>query len=78
MFDISSEDLINIANESITSEDDKIKSKFAIIIATAKRARQLISLEDPRILGENADNPLTVAINEFKNKSVTIVGNNEN
>ena len=74
MFDISGADLIKIANESIQGDDNKIKSKFAIIIATAKRARQLIDEQDERLLEEN---PLTVAISEFKNKSVSIVGSDE-
>ena len=74
MFDISGADLIKIANESIQGDDNKIKSKFAIIIATAKRARQLIDEQDERLIEEN---PLTVAISEFKNKSVSIVGSDE-
>lgn len=74
MFDVSGADLIKIANESIQGDSNKIKSKFAIIIATAKRVRQLIYEQDERLYDEN---PLTVAKNEFKNKSVSIVGSDE-
>ena len=42
MFEPSGQELINIANESILNENEKIKSKYTVIIAAAKRARQLV------------------------------------
>ena len=70
MFEPSGQELINIANESILSENEKIKSKYTVVIAAAKRARQLVDDKDERV--EEGANPLTVAIEEIKNKEVRI------
>ena len=70
MFEPSGQELINIANESILNENEKIKSKYTVIIAAAKRARQLVDEKDERI--DEGANPLTVAIDEIKNKEVKI------
>ncbi len=70
MFEPSGQELINIANESILNENEKIKSKYSIIIAAAKRARQLVDEEDERI--EAGVNPLSAAIEDIENKEVRI------
>ena len=70
MFEPSGQELINIANESILNDNEKIKSKYTVIIAAAKRARQLVDEKDYRV--EEGANPLTVAIDEIKNKEVKI------
>ena len=70
MFEPSGQELINIANESILNENEKIKSKYSIIIAAAKRARQLVDEEDERI--EAGVNPLSAAIEDIANKEVRI------
>ncbi|MBQ2204304.1 MAG: DNA-directed RNA polymerase subunit omega [Lachnospiraceae bacterium] len=62
MFEPSGQELINIANESILNENEKIKSKYTVIIAAAKRARQLVDENDERV--EEGANALTVAIEE--------------
>lgn len=71
MFEPSGQELINIANESILNENEKIKSKYTVIIAAAKRARQLVDENDERV--EEGANALTVAIDEIKNKEVKII-----
>lgn len=70
MFEPSGQELINIANESILNDNEKIKSKYTVIIAAAKRARQLVDEKDERI--DEGANPLTIAIDEIKNKEVKI------
>ena len=75
MFEPSADKLIDIANESILNEKEKVKSKYTIIMAAAKRARQLIDDKDDRV--EGGENPLTVAIKEFENKEVKITKENE-
>lgn len=72
MFDISTEDLINITNEGVYDEANKVESKFSIIIAVAKRARQLVAEKDYRIENEN---PLSVAVEEFKNHEIQVITN---
>ena len=71
MFEPSAQKLIDVANESILNENEKVKSKYTVIVAAAKRARQLVANNDERVQG--GANPLTVAVNELKNKDVKIV-----
>lgn len=74
MFEPSGQELIDIANASILNENEKIKSKYSIIIAAAKRARQLVDEHDERV--ENGANALTVAIDEIKDNYVKIESDN--
>lgn len=71
MFEPSAQKLIDVANESIFNENEKVKSKFTVILAAAKRARQLVDNNDERV--EGGANALTVAINELENKDVRII-----
>lgn len=75
MFEPSGQELIDIANESILNENEKIKSKYSVIIAAAKRARQLVDEKDERV--ENGVNALTVAIDEIKDGIVKIEPDNK-
>lgn len=75
MFEPSGQELIDIANESILNENEKIKSKYSVIIAAAKRARQLVDKKDERV--EEGANALTVAIDEIKNNIVKIEPDNK-
>lgn len=75
MFEPSAQKLINVANESITSEGEKINSKYTMIIAVAKRARQLVDEKDQRV--ENGKNPLTIAIDEIEDKIVRVIPSNK-
>lgn len=70
MFDPSAQKLVDTANESILNEKDKVKSRYTVIIAAAKRARQLIDNQDERVNG--GANALSVAVDELRNKSVKI------
>ena len=75
MFEPSAQKLINVVNENVNNEDEKIKSKYTIIIAAAKRARQLVDEKDQRV--ENGKNALTIAIDEIENKIVKVVPSNK-
>ena len=75
MFEPSAQELINAANENIQDEKEKIKSKYTMIIAAAKRARQLVDKKDERV--ENGANPLTVAIEEIEDKVVRVIPDNK-
>lgn len=71
MFQPTAQKLIDIANENIVNSDDKVKSKFTIIIATSKRARQLVDAKDSRIV--NGANALSIAVKELEEKQFRIV-----
>lgn len=66
-------DLMDAVNDTATElEHPVVKSRYSIVLATAKRARQIISGAEP--FAENtARKPLSIAVDEFYNKKVTIV-----
>ena len=70
MFDVTTTDLMDVVNGE-RGDNDKL-SKFSVIVAIAKRARQLVENQDERIL---TDNPVTIAVDEFIDKEVNIVAN---
>lgn len=66
-------DLINVVNSGVEpGEDPLVQSRYSIVIATAKRARQLISGEEAAI-AEEGRKPLSIAIDELYKSKVKIV-----
>ncbi len=58
-------DLINAVNSGVEpGEEPVVQSRYSIVIATAKRARQLIGGEDPMIV-TRGKKPLSVAVEEL-------------
>ena len=59
-------DLINVVNkEAEPGKEPLIQSRYSIVIATAKRARQLIAGDEALVI-ENGRKPLSIAIDEGK------------
>lgn len=70
-------DLINVVNSDVEpGEQPVVQSRYSIVIATAKRARQLISGVDATIpsIGKK---PLSVAIEELYEGKVKIVSDED-
>ena len=66
-------DLIKVVNSGVEPGDEPlIQSRYSIVIATAKRARQLIAGEEAMV-PENARKPLSVAIDELYQSKVKII-----
>ena len=66
-------DLMNIANSEVEQgEQPVVNSRYSIVLATAKRARQIIAGSEP--LSENTDCPkaLSVAIDELSSGAIQI------
>lgn len=65
-------DLMAVINERSGEEQDKVKSRYSVIIATSKRARQLIEGDAPLT---NAETPkeLSLAIIELYEGKIDIV-----
>ena len=64
-------ELMRILNED-PSLDDKITSRYAIVIAAAKRARQIIGGAMPQAEC-SSDKALSVALNEMENRFIKII-----
>ncbi len=71
-------ELINVVNSDVEPGDQPIvKSRYSIVIATAKRARQLISGSEPTVKGSYGKKPLSIAVDEVYKGNVKILGEDE-
>ncbi|MBR1476693.1 MAG: DNA-directed RNA polymerase subunit omega [Lachnospiraceae bacterium] len=70
-------DLINVVNEEALDGDSaKVSSRYSIVMATAKRARQLVA-GDEALVPENGDKPLSVAVRELEQGAIRILDDDE-
>ena len=71
-------DLMEVANEGVEpGEQPVVQSRYSIVLATAKRARQLISGNEPLISATEGKKPLSVAVEELYEGKIKIVGDDE-
>lgn len=70
-------DLISAVNNEVESgEAPVVSSRYSIVMATAKRARQIIAGDDA-LAGKYRDKPLSIAVDELFEGKVKIVGGEE-
>lgn len=69
-------DLIKAINRGQESEDQKVKSRYSVVIASSKRARQLIAGAEA-YEKDGGRKPLSIAIDEIYNNKVTIAGEDD-
>ncbi len=68
-------DLMKVVNQDVEEGDTKIvNSRYSIVLATAKRARQLIDHADPLVSVNDGEKPLSIAIDEMNNGKLKILG----
>ena len=68
----SYKELINRVNENEAEEGvPVVSSRYSIVMATAKRARQIVSGDEPMIDGEKK--PLSIAVEEIYEGAVHIL-----
>lgn len=71
-------DLINVVNSEVEpGEQPVVQSRYSIVIATAKRARQIIGGEEPLVRGYAGKKPLSVAVEELYRGKVKVMGDEE-
>ena len=67
-------DLINVVNSDIEpGEQPVVQSRYSIVIAASKRARQLIAGEEAMVPAPPEKKPLSVAVEELYKGKVKIV-----
>lgn len=72
-------DLMKVVNSGVEiGEEPVVNSRYSIVLATAKRARQLIAGEDALIENAAGKKPFSIAVEELYNGKVKIVGDEEN
>ncbi len=70
-------DLMEVVNSDVEpGEQPVVQSRYSIVLATAKRARQIIAGDTP-LVESKGDKPLSTAVKELYEGKVKIVGDDE-
>ena len=71
-------ELIQAINNNAEEDDNTmmLNSRYSLVLATSKRARQLIAGAEPMVRGAAGKKPLSVATDEFYQGQVKIVADN--
>ena len=70
-------DLMKVVNKDVEEGESKIvNSRYSIVMATSKRARQLIAGELPLVPAKNGDKPLSIASEELNEGKLKIMAEN--
>lgn len=72
-------DLMNVVNSEVEEgEQPVINSRYSIVLATAKRARQIIAGDEALVeIANVADKPLSVAVEELNQGKIKIMGDED-
>lgn len=70
-------DLMAVVNSDVEpGEEPVVNSRYSIVLATSKRARQIISGEEP-LVDFDCKKPLSIAIQELYHSKVNIVNEDD-
>ena len=71
-------ELMDIINQDSESEDNQVvNSRYAVVMATAKRAREIVNGQPADVDMQEGDKPLSVAVEEIEEGKMKIVKNEE-
>lgn len=71
-------DLMKVVNKDVEEGETKVvNSRYSIVMATAKRAREIIDGSMPMVNVKNGEKPLSVAIDELNQAQIKIIGEDE-
>ena len=73
-------DLMKVVNQDVEEGATKIvNSRYSIVLATAKRAREIIGGDEPLVNGMEGEKPLSIAVKELYDSKIKILpGDEEN
>ena len=70
-------DLMKVVNNGVEEgEDPVVSSRYSIVMATAKRAKQIIAGDEP-LVDDNGDKPLSLAVKELNEGMIKILSEGE-
>ena len=70
-------ELMKVVNNDVEiGEEPVVNSRYSIVIATAKRARQIIAGDEPLVTAK-VDKPLSIAVEELNQGKIKILGDDE-
>ncbi len=71
-------DLMKVVNKDVEEGETKIvNSRYSIVMATAKRAREIIDGNMPLVPVKNGEKPLSVAIDELNQAKIKVAAEEE-
>lgn len=71
-------DLMKVVNsETEEGEEPVVSSRYSIVMATSKRARQLIAGDDTLVEEYEGKKPLSVAVEEFNQAKIRILSDED-
>ena len=71
-------DLMQVVNKGVEEgETPVINSRYSIVMATAKRARQIVDGDEPLIDIPEGEKPLSIAVEELNQGKIRILAENE-
>ncbi len=67
-------DLMKVVNKDVEEGETKVvNSRYSIVMATSKRARQIIDGEMPLVAAKGQEKPLSIAIDELNSGKIKII-----
>lgn len=71
-------DLMKVVNKDVEEGETKVvNSRYSIVMATAKRARELIDGVMPMVAVKDGEKPLSIAIDELNQAKIKVIGEEE-
>ncbi len=71
-------ELMKVVNQDAeVGEEPVVNSRYSIVIATAKRARQLVAGSDPMVFSASKQKPLSTAVEELYTGKIHILPEEE-
>ena len=71
-------DLMKVVNSEVDEgETPVVSSRYSIVMATSKRARQLIAGDEPLVENYRGRKPLSVAVDELNQAQIKILSDDE-
>lgn len=71
-------DLMKVVNADVAEgEAPVVNSRYSIVMATSKRARQLVDGEEALVDGMEGEKPLSVAVEELNQGKIKILSEDE-
>ena len=71
-------DLMKVVNSEVEPGEEKIvNSRYSIVMAPAKRARQIIGGHEPMVKVKPGEKPLSIAVDELNQGKIKILGEEE-
>ena len=72
-------ELMKVVNNNVEiGEEPVVNSRYSIVLAAAKRARQLIDGAETNVTHQKCNKPLSIAVEELINSDVKIMAEEEN